>query len=291
MINSSNRKKWNVNVEHGWTAFYTRIKADGLVPLENEVVLKERKRGNRYFLRWSAVAALCILFVGFAYLYWPLFPSTEMIAIQNVNDSEVLVTTLEDGSVVFLSGNSTLTYPRIFTSDHRRVSLEGEAFFEVNSESARSFIIETELITVEVMGTSFRIRAQDERSFELTVKSGVVKVTLNNEEQEVFVEAGEHIQLISNWFQKTYVDNIDVLSQNVHTFCFKDETLGEIIRVVNNHTMEEVKLVLDNESLANRVITVSFDLYTENMSKIAALICETLGFKFTIGENIIVISK
>ena len=55
----------------------------------------------------------------------------------------MLVTTLEDGSVVYLAQESTLQYPEHFTTDKREVNLQGEAFFDVAKNHEQTFLIET----------------------------------------------------------------------------------------------------------------------------------------------------
>ena len=51
----------------------------------------------------------------------------------------MLVTTLEDGSVVYLAQESTLKYPEHFATDKREVNLQGEAFFDVAKKHEQTF--------------------------------------------------------------------------------------------------------------------------------------------------------
>jgi len=295
MINSSERK-WKPDVDRAWQLFYAQLEADDLIPKEEN---SEKKRkvttGNRkvtLLLTWSATALLCAICVGIAIHYWPQSSSSEMIAIQNTSDHEILVSTLKDGTVVYLYRGGKITCPRSFTPNQRNVSLEGEAFFHVNSNKHSPFVIQTKQITVEVVGTSFRIRADQHLPFELAVKSGIVKARLNDEEHGIFVEAGEQIQLVSNWLQKTYVENIDVLSKGVHRLCFKDEPLGQIVQIVNDCVSGSKRLSLEHESLAERMITVTFDIDSpQSVAKIAELLCETLDLKQTNMEDVIMICK
>ena len=72
-----------------------------------------------------------------------------------------MVTTLEDGSVVYLAGNTSLKFPEHFSSDRREVSLQGNALFDVAGNHKRPFIIETEDTRIEVLGTAFNVKSND----------------------------------------------------------------------------------------------------------------------------------
>ncbi len=66
---------------------------------------------------------------------------------------------LEDGTTVWLNNHSMLCLPRHFSSMQREVRLEGEAFFEVKKDRARPFRVNVDGETIEVLGTSFNVRA------------------------------------------------------------------------------------------------------------------------------------
>ena len=65
---------------------------------------------------------------------------------------------LSDGSTVSLNSGSRLVHNRSFGSKNRRVTLKGEAFFDV-AHSDTPFIVETFNGTVTVLGTRFNVRA------------------------------------------------------------------------------------------------------------------------------------
>lgn len=86
--------------------------------------------------------------------------------------------TLEDGSEVWLNAMSELDFPAVFTGGERRVKLKGEAYFEVNADPARPFIVETAGVAVRALGTSFNVQSYaDEESVYATLLTGKVEVT------------------------------------------------------------------------------------------------------------------
>lgn len=103
--------------------------------------------------------------------------------------------TLTDGSTVWLSANSTLRYPETFEgtaeTGTREVMLEGEAFFDVAPNPAKPFIVHSENLRTQVLGTSFNIRAfEDEEDIKITVATG--KVTVGRTDQNVDSTAAEN---------------------------------------------------------------------------------------------------
>ena len=92
----------------------------------------------------------------------------EIAQIIEVKTNPGMTTTvnLPDGSVVHLNSESKLSYPSFFDKDKRRVTLEGEAFFEVRKDSEHGFVISTPHETkIEVLGTSFNVEAFEKDDF------------------------------------------------------------------------------------------------------------------------------
>ena len=88
------------------------------------------------------------------------------------------VLVLADGSTVYLNAESKLTYPVHFTGKERRVYLTGEAYFEVQRDTSRPFIVEiADSLKIQVLGTEFGVRAYaEEGCIRTTLKKGKVSV-------------------------------------------------------------------------------------------------------------------
>lgn len=108
----------------------------------------------RTFAAAAAVALVC-LSVWTAYLY------RQPDSIQTVSTlAETRTIHLPDGTSVTLNHYSSLSYPERFKSDgNREVELNGEAYFEVSKDKSHPFIVQTEAIKVQVLGTHFNVDA------------------------------------------------------------------------------------------------------------------------------------
>lgn len=90
---------------------------------------------------------------------------------------------LPDGSKVKLNAGSKLIAPEKFVGSTREVELVGEAYFEIERDAERPFIVRSEGLDVEVLGTSFNIRAYpEEEDIQVAVNTG--KVSVNGKGQD-----------------------------------------------------------------------------------------------------------
>jgi ferric-dicitrate binding protein FerR (iron transport regulator) len=84
---------------------------------------------------------------------------------------------LSDGSLVWLNAASSITYPTSFVGKERKVSMMGEAYFEVSENKAMPFLVEHNQLLVKVLGTHFNVNTyENEASNKVTLLSGLVDV-------------------------------------------------------------------------------------------------------------------
>jgi transmembrane sensor len=81
---------------------------------------------------------------------------------------------LPDSTMVWLNSNSTLTYTSVFGETERRILFQGEGYFNVTPNKQKPFIIETNQAFVQVIGTSFNLK-EEQQAVTVTVAEGVVK--------------------------------------------------------------------------------------------------------------------
>jgi len=141
---------------------------------------------------------------------------------------------LSDGTKVWLDAASKLTYPQRFNDTVRRVTLEGQAYFEVAHENSRPFRITAGSQEVTVLGTHFNINAyRDEPKIVTTLVQGMVRVTYNH--RNIIIKPGE--KAVSDSSQNSLV----IKNANLTTelawingmIQFQDAPLPEIMRQVS----------------------------------------------------------
>jgi ferric-dicitrate binding protein FerR (iron transport regulator) len=193
-------------------------------------------------LRWRVIiaAASVLVCVVLSAVYFVKGNRSETQLLTQRNDEGIasLVKTLEDGSVVYLAGKSSLQYPIHFSSDKREVLLQGNAYFDVARNKARPFVIKTKKVLIEVLGTAFNVRSVDGRPFELSVNRGKVRVVNVVNGNRVLVEAGNTVILNSQGLQLQKTREVGQFEQYINCIRFKDEKLDNILKVINLKSTE-----------------------------------------------------
>lgn len=105
----------------------------------------------------AAVSLLLILSTLFTYTYLHRVDPIEYYTLMTQDRRTDF--TLDDGTIVTLNRNSRLRYSNQYGSEERRVSLEGEAYFQVTHDAQKPFRVEMEGATIEVLGTTFNVQA------------------------------------------------------------------------------------------------------------------------------------
>jgi len=84
---------------------------------------------------------------------------------------------LSDGTKVHLNAMSSLKFPVQFSGKIREVELKGEAYFDVTKDVKHPFVVNVSGTRVEVLGTSFNVKAYEEnKDVVTTLVEGSVKV-------------------------------------------------------------------------------------------------------------------
>lgn len=104
---------------------------------------------------------------------------------------------LPDNSIVWLNSDSRLTYQKGFASDMRYLKLEGEAYFDVERDINRPFIVQSGSVKTIALGTSFNIRDyKDEPSINVALLSGKVRVETDPvSEADYLLDPNQKIEL------------------------------------------------------------------------------------------------
>lgn len=132
------------------------------------------------------VAAAFVIIVG-SYFFFLYTPETSI----NTLASQTTELFLPDSSTVILNAASKLTYTQKHWNDHRQVSLEGEAFFQVAKGSR--FDVKTASGMITVLGTEFKVNAR-ETYFEVICYEGSVRV--ESPLKEVILQPGMMFRVV-----------------------------------------------------------------------------------------------
>ncbi|GAB3166551.1 FecR family protein [Telluribacter humicola] len=145
-------------------------------------------------LAWLSGIAACLALGSIWFFTLPTHQPESVVAttlkgqqgieVKNTLASEQEVG-LPDGTVVVLSQNSSLVYDKSFNQAKREVYLKGEAFFKVKRDVTKPFVVHAGDLVTEVLGTSFRIRQNEQgKKTEVSVLTGKVSVYAREDNPE-----------------------------------------------------------------------------------------------------------
>lgn len=143
---------------------------------------------------------------------------------------------LPDGSVVWLNAISSITYPTSFiTSKERKVTISGEAYFEV-AKNQKPFKVSiqspsgADMGEVEVLGTHFNIMAyDDEAAVKTTLLEGSVK--MSKADKTIKLAPGQQAMAADNNIQKISNANVEeATAWKDQTFYFSNTELKNVMR-------------------------------------------------------------
>ena len=159
---------------------------------------------------------------------------------------------LPDGSTAWLNAGSLLVYPSSFTSSNREVYLLGEGFFNVVKDKDRPFIISSNQLKFEVLGTTFNISSYpDQDEIKATLETGLLKVIVDKHIRSYTIKPNE--QLVYN------CTTGDVVLNKVEATAYSDWRLGGLF--FNDLIFNDVLRTLE------RVYSVKFHLQTSSYNE------------------------
>lgn len=152
---------------------------------------------------------------------------------------------LPDGTRVRMNSDSRLAFFDAFVGDKRIVTLEGEAFFEVAHDDQKPFIVTTEHMSVEVLGTSFNLRSYKGTPVQTSLVSGRVRAqSRRGELQQIDLSPGmAAVEDAEGRLQQVPFDSQRILSWLHGVYFFNNERLGDIMTTVNRLSGYEVVLL------------------------------------------------
>lgn len=200
---------------------------------------------------------------------------------------------LADGTKVWLNAASSLHYPVRFSGKERKVSLNGEAYFEVAKDGKHPFVVNAGNTNVTVLGTKFDISAyNDDPSQKVVLAEGAVMVNEVNSPADrrntgVLLKPGFAAIIKGNYpISVSKADVEAAIGWKNGLFLFDGESLGSIMRKLSRWYNVAVKYNDGVDTLFH--FTGRIKRY-ENITGILKLIELTGKVKFgVIGKEVVV---
>ena len=169
--------------------------------------------------------------------------------------------TFSDGTRIWLSASSRVVYPVEFMKNKREIYVEGEAFLDVYHDKSRPFIVKTNKMDIQVLGTTFNVCAYEKENIQTVVLvTGKVEVKTNNNETKTL---SPNNLLAYNDQQGISVHPVDVqeyIAWKDGFYQFKKERLEIITKKLSKYYG---KTIITDKQLANITCSGKLDLKEE----------------------------
>lgn len=213
--------------------------------------------------RWLVAAA--VLGALALTLRWWFQPAS----VQLVAERGYLSSNLRDSSRVVLSPGTRMIATM---GDERTVQLVGEAYFEVEPDQQRPFIIQADGLEVRVLGTAFTVSAYDTSlTWEVRVREGRVRTTTGTD--TLVLLAGDHVRVDKSNGKLVRTDGPATRVWGERIIQFQATTMDEVVALLER--MFSVDIEWSDPAFANCKLTATFE--NEPIERILEVIGETFG--------------
>lgn len=240
---------------------------------------------KRVFSLYKAAAAIALLIIAGYSVFSLTAPRRKMVATSMKGGISKQI--LPDGSIVWLKGESRLTYPAKFRGPERAVVLEGEALFEVARDARHPFLIYCGSLTTQVLGTSFNIRRIG-HEVAISVLTGAVSL---NGDQVLH----EHENAVYSEVQATVTTGLatteavhEITKGTEYNMAFNDARMQEVIQRIEKKF--EIEIQTEDTAIMNSLFTA--DLTDQSLHTTMEMISQALNLEVTIkGKTVLMQPK
>jgi ferric-dicitrate binding protein FerR (iron transport regulator) len=181
---------------------------------------------------WYQMAAVFIVLLTTAYF---LFYNTATTFETQIAQTQTFH--LPDNSEVVLNAASKISFKENDWDETRALTLEGEAYFQV--QKGKTFSVNTVDGIVKVLGTHFNVK-QRNQYFEVRCYEGLVSVTHNNE--TVKLPPGKTFRLVNNQIEKVSDFNAESPSWLQQESSFESIPLIQVISELERQYGLKIKI-------------------------------------------------
>lgn len=268
-------------------------------------IVQKAEPESRWIKRWKRGIAASFLLTIMASAVWLISgrregkqaetaPSAQVeYMTRQTRPGEKLTLKLNDGSIIHLNSNSKIRFPKSFRGELREVFMEGQAFFEVQRDENKPFIVHSKNLITSVLGTSFAIledsAAQISQVAVLTGKVKVAKSVGTGQEPsgELYLEPMDAASLdgAQGSFEKIKVDYDNAFAWKDKVLVFRNATFEEVLRKLEN--WYGVSFIQKRKINNRKDYTGRFD--DQTLEEVMIGLSFTYDFEFDIQDSTLII--
>lgn len=189
---------------------------------------------------------------------------------------------LPDGTVGWLNSGSSLTYSSPF-NNNRKVTLEGEAWFDVTHDEKNPFEINAGNSKVKVLGTSFNVSAYSGQNYiEVVLQQGKVEFYKDTQSDKVLLAPSQKLVLQDGKVNLSITDPEKYKAWTDGKLVFRGDDMAEVARRIER--WYNVKVILADQSLEKFSFRATFE--DDSLLEVLKLLSMTSPIRFNIAPRV-----
>ncbi|WP_041934578.1 FecR family protein [Cyclobacterium marinum] len=201
---------------------------------------------------------------------------------------EKLTLTMPDGTRVIVNSESTIQFSSAYGHEERRITLKGEAYFEVAPDSLKPFFVNAGEGITQALGTAFNVSTKDDR-FQVALVEGKVKVAIGQNSTQL--NPGQ----MAVWKHAKNTAEIRVKQFNIEEITawkegklnLKNTALGKILKDLEHRY--DVSFEIDPDLDLKQRISGAFE--NKNLINVLTGLSFSTAFTFEINEKQVILTK
>ncbi len=238
------------------------------------------------YYRIAAVLMIPLILGGIYLIAFRSSPEDSFTEIRAPKGSRIQFT-LPDGSTGSLNGGSQLRYPDRFQRN-RKLFLAGEGYFKVVKDEKHPFVVSTEYVDVQALGTSFDVCAYAEDQYVFTtLDEGSVRVFSRPVNSSMMLLPGEQnvCNTVSGEMKNRRVRTDLYTSWKDEMLRFNNALFDEVVKKMER--WYGVKITVDKSLKYSENYT--FTIKTESLRELLRLLSYTTPMSYKIDKDSVMI--
>lgn len=266
---------------------------DTLKISSDDITKTSKVRKIRTWSKAPYVAAIALLFIiSGMFLGIIMQNNKNQLFTVSTKLGERALVELPDGTQAWLNACSDISYSQTIFPRKRNVILNGEAYFDVAHNKRSPFVVNTDKVNIEVLGTKFNVRNnRDERYVTTTLIEGSIKFNSEHAGINLKLSPGEEMKFDKNdrnYSLLTHSNTKEAIGWIDGRLIFRNNTLQEIAGLLQQNY--NVRIHFADEEVKNERFNADFEI-NDNIYQILSILELTNRFSYEINNRDITISS
>lgn len=189
---------------------------------------------------------------------------------------------LSDGTKLWINAGSHVIFPVAFEGDKREIYVDGEVFLDVARDETSPFIVKTDRMQVQVLGTSFNVKSYgNQDADDIVLVTGSVHVQTENGQKADLIPNQRFLCPSTGKATIQTVDVYDYISWKDGLLHYKKESFSAILQRLSDYYGKPIQW---DPELENLTCSGKLDL-KDDMEKVLNGLTKMIPVKYTKQEE------